>query len=232
MLSEKQGKRLNTYIPDYTVFDLETTGISSARDQVIELSAVKVRNGKVVDEFSTLVNPLMPIPYGATAVNGITDAMVKNSPTFDAAFAEFLRFIGTDVLVGHNIHSFDMKFLYRDAKLFWGKTLSNDYIDTLSMARVRLPQLRNHKLVDLANYYGISSEGAHRALCDCRMNQQVFEKLGKESEKGIVSMIASLDAKVEKSCPVCGAPMKKRSGRYGEFWGCSSFPRCRYTENI
>lgn len=226
MLSEKQGKRLISYVSDYTVFDLETTGISSARDQVIEISAVKVRNGKVIDEFSSLVNPLMPIPYGATAVNGITDVMVKNSPTFDVVFAEFLRFVGNDILVGHNIHSFDMKFLYRDAKRFWGRTLNNDYIDTLSMARIRLPQLRNHKLTDLADFYGISSEGAHRALCDCRMNQKVFEYLGQQSPKAFISPCA------EKICPVCGSEMKKRNGRYGEFWGCTSYPRCRYTENI
>ncbi len=222
MLSRTSGKRLNTYLLDYTIFDLETTGISSAKDQVIEISAVKVRAGRVVDEFSTLVNPGMPIPFGASQVNGITDDMVKNSPCFEQAFTAFLKFVGDDVLVGHNIHNFDMKFLYRDAQKFWNATLSNDYVDTLQMARVCLPQLSHHKLTDLAEHYGISSVGAHRALCDCRMNQKVFECLGREKRKTTTA---------EKRCPRCGADLKKRSGRFGEFWGCTSYPACRYTEN-
>ena len=154
MLSKTAGKKLNTYLPDYVLFDLETTGISCARDQVIEISAVKVRAGRVVDEFSTLVNPRMPIPFAASQVNGITDDMVKNSPYFEQAFAEFLKFVGDDVLVGHNIHNFDMKFLYRDAQAFWNATIGNDYVDTLQMARICLPQLSHHKLTDLAEYYG------------------------------------------------------------------------------
>ena len=183
MLSKTAGKRLDIYLPNYVLFDLETTGTSSVRDQVIEISAVKVREGHVVDEFSTLVNPRMPIPFAATQVNKITDNMVKNSPYFEQAFAEFLKFAGNDVLVGHNIQKFDMKFLYRDAKKFWNATVGNDYVDTLQMARVCLPQLSHHKLTDLAEYYGISSAGAHRALCDCRMNQKVFEYLGREKAK-------------------------------------------------
>ena len=221
MLSRTSGKKLNNYLLDYTIFDLETTGISTVRDQVIEISAVKVRAGRVVDEFSTLVNPGMPIPFRASLVNGITDEMVKSSPCFEQAFTEFIKFVGDDVLVGHNIHNFDMKFLYRDAKKFWNATLNNDYVDTLQMARVCLPQLRNHKLTDLAEHYGISSAGAHRALCDCRMNQKVFECLGREKGKPAA----------EKVCPRCGADLKKRSGRFGDFWGCTSYPACRYTEN-
>lgn len=82
MLSSTPGTKLNRYVLDYVVFDLETTGISSTSDAVIEISAVKVRNGQVVDEFSTLVNPCRPIPYGVSSVNGIYDDMVKDSPVF------------------------------------------------------------------------------------------------------------------------------------------------------
>ena len=226
MLSKKTGKKLNKYLSDYIVFDLETTGISCASDQVIEISALKVKNGCVIDEFSTLVNPQIPIPFHATKVNGITDDMVKNSPVFEQALQAFLEFAGDAVLVGHNIHCFDMKFLYRDIDRFWNMSLSNDYIDTLQMARVCLPQLHHHKLTDLANYYGISSEGAHRALCDCRMNQKVFELLGKELLKSFAVV------EKERICPRCGAALKKRNGRYGEFFGCIGYPGCRYTENV
>lgn len=226
MLSTKPGKKLNKYIPDYVIYDLETTGTSSSYDMVVEISAVKVQGGNVIDEFTTLVNPEMPIPYYASEVNGITDDMVEDSPVFKDAFSDFLDFAGDNVLVGHNIHTFDMKFLYRFADEYWGKTIGNDYIDTLQIARAYLPQLEHHRLTDLAEYYGISPEGAHRALNDCRMNQKVFEQLGKEMEN------PSEEAKAVKKCPRCGSILKKRNGKFGEFWGCTSYPDCKYTENI
>ena len=226
MLSKKCGRKLNTYVSDYVVFDLETTGISYATDEVVEISAVKVQNGKVVDEFTTLVNPGCPIPYYASEVNGITDDMVADSPSFEKALSDFLTFVGDAVLVGHNIHTFDMKFLYRDAERFWGETIGNDYIDTLQIAKAYLPGLRHHRLVDLADYYGIDAEGAHRALNDCRMNQMVFEYLGKEIAN------PTDEAKAVKKCPRCGNVLRRRNGRYGEFWGCMSYPECKFTENI
>ena len=180
MLGNTKGKLINQYVPDYVLYDLETTGTSSKYDEVIEISAVKVKNGEVTEEFSQLVNPGRPIPYAASAVNHITDDMVAFAPMFDSVLQQFLVFIGDDVLVGHNINSFDMKFLYRDCERYFGQTLTNDYIDTLKLARLCLPELSHHRLGDLAQYYGISTAGAHRALNDCRMNQQVFEKLAKE----------------------------------------------------
>ncbi|MBD5516527.1 MAG: DNA polymerase III subunit epsilon [Lachnospiraceae bacterium] len=226
MLSRKPGKKLNTYVSDYVVFDLETTGVSCNSDDVVEISAIKVIGGEVVDEFTTLVNPGRPIPYHASEVNGITDDMVKDSPFFEEVLFDFLEFVGDSVLVGHNIHTFDMKFLYRDAERFWGETIGNDYIDTLQVARIYLPQLSHYKLVDLAKHYGISTVGAHRALNDCRMNQIVFEQLAKEMAN------PSEDAKAVKKCPKCGNILRKRKGRYGEFWGCMSYPGCTYTRNI
>lgn len=225
MLGEKRGKKLDKYTTDYIVFDLETTGVNSASDAVIEISAVKVKNSKVTDQFSTLVNPKRPIPSYASQINHIYDDMVENAPVFEEALADFNAFIGDMILVGHNIHTFDMKFIWRDAEEYWRKSIANDYIDTLILARQCLPGLSGYKLTDLASYYRISSSGAHRALADCSMNQKVFEKLGIE--------LASEDVQRNiKCCPRCGQFMKKRNGRYGEFWGCSGYPACRYTENI
>lgn len=221
MLGNKRGKFLKDYVAEYTVFDLETTGIRPDYDSIIEISAVKVAGGKVIDTFSSLVNPGRPIPYGATKVNGISDEMVVDEPALDVVFPDFVKFIGEDILVGHNIHSFDMKFIWRAAEELFGQTISNDYIDTLPMARQRLPQLSHHKLVDLAAYYGISTAGAHRALKDCMMNQQCFERMAKER------VTDSL-----KLCPRCGSELRRRNGRYGEFLGCSGFPACRYTQNV
>lgn len=183
-MADQKGKLLNRYTPDYVVFDLETTGISPKTDEVIEISAVKVQSKTAVDEFSTLVNPGRKIPYGASRVNGITDAMVADSPSFREVLERFLEFAEGFVLVGHNIANFDMKFLYRDARRFYGRVPSNNYVDTLVMARRHLPRLRRHRLVDLAEYYQISSEGAHRALNDCRMNQQVYECMAAEMGEG------------------------------------------------
>lgn len=220
MLGNRRGNSLKDYVTDYIVFDLETTGISPNYDSIIEISAVKVVNKKVTDTFSSLVNPERPIPYGATAVNGISNEMVADEPVLDEVFPQFMEFIDNDILVGHNIQSFDMKFIWRAAEELFGKTISNDYIDTLPMARRCLPQLVHHRLVDISSYYKISTAGAHRALNDCLMNQQCFELMAREGAKY-----------PQKLCPRCGGEMKRRNGRYGEFWGCSGFPACRYTEN-
>ncbi len=225
MLGDTKGRKIDKYTADYVVFDLETTGINCMTDQVIEISAVKVQGKKVVDEFSALVNPKMKIPYRASQVNHIYDDMVEDAPVFEEVLADFNAFAGEMVLVGHNIHSFDMKFIQRDAYTYWGKSFVNDYIDTLALARQCLPQLSNHKLTALAKHYQISVNGAHRALADCRMNQKVFENLGRDLETPDIR-------KALKICPRCGQFMRKRSGRFGEFWGCSGYPGCRYTENI
>lgn len=221
MAEQKRGRRFAKYVPDYVVFDLETTGISVTRDDIIEISAVKVRGGEVVDSFSTLVNPGRTIPYGATTVNGITDDMVAEAPRIEQALSGFLTFAGNDILVGHNIHSFDMKFVYNAAASLWDLCVDNDYIDTLYMSRSCLPQLPHHRLVDIAAYFNISTEGAHRALNDCVMNQKCFEALGKIQQ--------TLEVQV---CPKCGGELQRRKGRFGEFFGCCNYPVCRYTKNI
>ena len=215
--------QLATYIPDYVVFDLETTGISCNYDEVVEISAIKVENHEMVSEFTTLVNPGRAIPFRASQVNGITDDMVRDAPEFKTVLADFLAFTGDFVLIGHNIHTFDLKFIYRDCKRYFGKLPESDYIDTLTLARACLPQLGHYKLTDLAGYYGISTQGAHRALNDCCMNQAVYERLGKE--------LATHPSTVKK-CPRCGSIMQKRKGKFGMFWGCGGYPGCRYTENL
>ena len=174
-MSTQKGTLINKYTPDYVIFDLETTGISPNYDEVIEISALKVKGGEVVDEFNTLVNPGRKIPFGATKVNGITNAMVAEAPAFSHVLAEFLDFAEGLVLVGHNIARFDMKFIWRDAEQYFGEIPQNNYVDTLQVARKHLPKMDHHRLVDLAEYYGILSEGAHRALNDCYMNQKVYE---------------------------------------------------------
>ena len=225
MLKDVQGKMKSQYVPDYVVFDLETTGTSTSYDQVVEISAIKVKNSTIVDEYSTLVNPGIPIPIMASEVNGIYDDMVKDAPDFRKALGDFNDFVGDLPLVGHNIRKFDMIFICRDALKYFGKTIGNDYMDTLSIARAYLPGLGSYGLSVLARHYGIDSSGAHRALNDCRMNQALFECLAKEMEN------PSEAAKNVKKCPNCGSVLTLRNGKYGEFWGCTGYPDCRYTRN-
>lgn len=220
-MGNTKGKELTGYQADYVVFDLETTGISVMKDEIIEISAVKVKDGQVIDTFSTLVNPLRDIPYAATAVNGITDEMVKNEPDLIIVLPRFLEFIKGFVLVGHNIKSFDMKFIDKAVANLFGEVLENDFIDTLPMARKYLPQLAHHRLVDVSEFFQIETKGAHRALNDCMMNQQCFEELGKIQQTVKV-----------KVCPRCNGELVRRSGKYGVFMGCSNYPSCKYTERI
>jgi len=224
MLSNKKGKNLNKYVSDYVVFDLETTGMSPDKDEIVEISAIKVKDGEIVDEFSSLVNPGMPIPAGASSVNGITDDMVADAPGFEEVFELFLEFIGEEVLVGHNIAGFDMHFLYRYAMQYWNMTLDNNYVDTVVIAKKCFPQMAHRRLTDLAAHYKLNTEGAHRALFDCEMNQKVYEYMAKDLENPVIVK--------PRSCPFCGKKMKIRNGKFGEFWGCMGFPECRHTERI
>lgn len=218
-------KSLLLYTPNYVIFDLETTGLNSESDAIIEISALKVRDGSIVDEFSTLVNPEMHIPYEASCVTGIVDDMVKDAPVIEKALKDFICFTGNDVLVGQNIKRFDLKFIQRDAVRFFGKPVSNDYVDTLFLSQRYLPELDRHSLESLADQYDISYEGAHRALADCRINKKVYDCLAKEIAN------PSEAAKKVPVCPRCGNLLKKRKGMYGEFWGCAGFPECRYTKD-
>ena len=221
MLAEKRGSKKETFYDDYVVFDLETTGISCKNDQIIEISAVKVKGGEMIEEFSTLVNPGREIPYYASQVNGITDEMVEDAPDISEVMGDFIEFIGDFPLVGHNIHAFDMKFIYRDCEMLFGRVPDNIYVDTLLLSRHLFPQMQHHKLSDMAELFDIDNEQAHRALSDARANQMVYESL-----KG-----AATEDRDYKKCPFCGSLLVKRNGRYGLFWGCGSFPDCKYTED-
>ncbi|MDE7436443.1 MAG: topoisomerase DNA-binding C4 zinc finger domain-containing protein [Lachnospiraceae bacterium] len=219
-----KGRKLGGYVKDYVVFDLETTGFRFESDEIIEISAVKVQDSRIVDTYSTLVKPSIRIPASATKVNHITNDMVSGAPGIAEALEGFVDFVETGILVGHNIHNFDMNFVYDAAMQVFQTGIYNDYIDTLHLAKQCLPQLKHHRLSDVAEYFDISTEGAHRALNDCIINQKCYERLGELLKE-------QPQVKTEQSCPQCGGVLVKRKGRYGEFWGCSSFPRCRYTRN-
>lgn len=184
---------------DYTVIDTETTGLNPD-DRIIELAAVKVRNGAIVSSFNELINPLRPINPIASRVNGITDSMVAGCPSFPDVRDEFLSFIGDDVLVGHNV-TFDLGFLNRELP----EALENRYIDTLKIARLYVKDSDNHKLSTLVKYFEIEQEQEHRALCDAELTFQVYERLkaldmeSKKKEEARYKDLASVVSFIQNS---------------------------------
>jgi len=162
---------------DLVVFDLETTGLSAATERIIEIGAARIRNGEVVEEFDTFVDPERTIPAEITALTGISDAMVAGAPKEAEALEQFYAFCGGDdaVLIAHNA-SFDTTFLKAAAKRC-GKAYRFTSIDTLVMARSLYRELSSHKLGKLAEYLKLPAFSAHRANEDARELAYIFQKM-------------------------------------------------------
>jgi DNA polymerase III epsilon subunit family exonuclease len=171
------GNRIDHFIDTYVVFDLETTGLSCYEHEIIEVGAIKVENNQVVATYSSFVKPKHNIPYYITKINGITNQMVNNSPGIDSVLTDFLEFAGANTLLGHNIISFDMKFINVASEELFGETVKNDYVDTLLLSRQHLRNIKSHSLSTLCQYFDVDSAGAHRALADCVMTNGIYQKL-------------------------------------------------------
>lgn len=177
MIREYKGTSVKKHVDNYCVVDLETTGVFVGSADIIEISALKVRDNKVVEKYSTLVNPHYHIPDEATAVNHITDEMVAGAPDISEVIGAFFAFVGTDVIVGYNNASFDMNILYDKSLEIIGFPFTNDYIDLLHSARRCLVELENHKLETVSKHYKLDTEGEHRALKDCYLTKDCYDKL-------------------------------------------------------
>ncbi|SFG47833.1 DNA polymerase-3 subunit alpha [Lachnospiraceae bacterium C7] len=158
----------------YVVFDLETTGFSPENNKIIEIGAVKVEEGKIVDKFSTFVNPETPIPFRIEQLTSINDGMVIDAPTIDAILPQFMEFCKGAIMVAHNA-DFDMSFIKRNCKLL-GIECDPTIIDTVSLARILLPQLNRFKLDTVAKALGISLDNHHRAVDDAGCTAEIFVK--------------------------------------------------------
>lgn len=169
------SRRLAGSFRDYVTFDLETTGRDANTCQVVDIAAVRVRDGKIVDEFSSLVNPGCPIPADATATHRITDAMVAGAPSFAEVWPQFRAFCGNDIVVAHNGYAFDFKILSRLA----GGLQGIGTYDTLPLARELVPSSR--RLEDLARKYEVDTGQSHRALDDSRALAKIFLRLNEDS---------------------------------------------------
>ena len=162
---------------DFVVFDLETTGAKTPPCRITEIGAYRVQKGKITDEFETLVNPETPIPTFISQLTGISDQMVKNAPRFSEVAADFLDFIGDSVLVAHNA-PFDMRFLNHEiGRIHEDYRVANPHLCTVKISRKLLPNIENHRLNTVANYYSISLVNHHRATDDARATAHIFVNL-------------------------------------------------------
>ncbi|EFA23044.1 3'-5' exonuclease [Bifidobacterium gallicum] len=182
---------------DYISLDIETTGLAPRQETITEIGAVRVRDGRIADRFSMLINPGKHIPSRITALTGISDAMVEDAPMIDEAIPAFVDWVDGDRLIGHNIR-FDLSFLLKEAMLldaalatpFNAKAvnpaamtttaeitramLGPDPLDTMMIDRWLFPSER-HRLSDLIVRYGVADTEAHRALSDATQTYQCFE---------------------------------------------------------
>lgn len=159
----------------FICFDIETTGLSAARDKITEIGAVKIENGVITDTFSTFANPEMPIPQKITQLTGITDDMVKDAPSQSEAVGAFLEFAGDNVLVAHNA-PFDTSFIAKACEDM-GREYNYTSIDTVAISRAILTDIKNCKLDTVAKFLRLGDFNHHRATDDAEMLARIFINL-------------------------------------------------------
>lgn len=168
----------------YSVVDIETTGLSKYVNKITELAGVRVENGEIVREYQTLVNPEEHIPSFITKLTGISDSMVQDAPTIDEALPKFLRFMGDHQMVAHNA-TFDHGFLHENAKQQKLKFL-NEKLCTRKLANRLVPDLPNKKLGTCCEHFCITNTQAHRAMADVHATHELFLKfLEMMAERGV-----------------------------------------------
>jgi len=195
------GDYKGSFDEEFIVFDIETTGLSSQRDMITEIGAVKVKSGKIIERYNTFVNPEMPIPQRIVELTGITDEMVKDARKIDEVLPEFLSFIGDRLLIAHNAN-FDTSFIRRAAEKL-KLDFSNPYLDTVAMSHYVNPDLAKHKLDSLAKYFDLGDFNHHRACDDAEMLALIFFKMvEKLREEGITDLGTMSEVMSEKADPL------------------------------
>lgn len=188
---------------EFTVFDIETTGLSNINDEIIEIGAVKIKEGKIIDTFETFVNPKIPISSFITKLTGIDESMVKDAPSIEEILPKFLEFASNSVLVAHNAN-FDVSFIKSKAKKF-NLNVNNAVLDTLELSRHLYKDLKNYKLDTLADHLQVKLEHHHRAVDDAMATAEIFIKtidrlkeLGVEKVKDINAILKESEVDIRK----------------------------------
>lgn len=170
---EKKGNSLIKAIGDFTAIDLETTGLSTDYDSIIELGAVRYRNGKAVDKFEQLVYPGFGIDAYTTSITGITNQMLSSQPKISEVLPQFLSFVGTDIVVGHNVN-FDINFLYDESEYCLARPFENDFIDTMRIAKRLHRKWGNYRLDTMIRELGVGTREIHRAVVDAELAAKCY----------------------------------------------------------
>lgn len=163
---------------EYVIFDVETTGLNPQDgDRIIEIAAIKIKNGQKTGEFEQFINPQRPLSLSAMDINKITEDMVADAPTHDVVLPQFMDFVAGACLVAHNA-SFDIKFVCYELALI-GRRLNKctPVLDTMKLARGLLPHLGSYRLGYLAHSFGVPVQETHRALADVGLTVSVFQRL-------------------------------------------------------
>ena len=169
------GEYKGAFTEEFIVFDIETTGLSVLNSQIIEIGAVKIRDGEVLERFNEFVNPGVAIPEIITELTGIDDSMVADADKIPDVLARFLEFIGDRLLIAHNAN-FDVSFI-RKASRECGYKFTNPYLDTVTLSRFLNADLKSHKLDAVAKYYDLGDFNHHRACDDAEMLANIFFKM-------------------------------------------------------
>ncbi|MCI3918985.1 PolC-type DNA polymerase III [Paenibacillus sp. TRM 82003] len=176
----------------YVVYDVETTGLSVTSNKIIEIAGVKMVDGKVVDEFAKFIDPHEKIPYHITQLTNITDDMVAGAPEESEVIPDFVRWVGDAVLVAHNAR-FDTGFLQAACKRHSLPEMPNPVIDTLELARLLYPSMKNHRLNTLTDKFKVALESHHRAIDDSKALGEVLTHLLKEADGRNMKVLSQLN---------------------------------------
>lgn len=181
-MREFKGHNILDFPESYVVVDVETTGLDPSRDKLIEIAALKIQDSKVVDSYSSLINPEVPVSDFITELTGITNEELENAPLAGDVLSKFSAFIGYDILVGHNVN-FDINFLYDNFVEYLNKPLSNNFVDTLRLSKKYFKNAPSYKLSLLAKHLDININTSHRALDDCETTNHLYIKLLEASKR-------------------------------------------------
>ena len=185
---EGKGKSIIAFPRTYCVVDIETTGLSTYWDSIIEIGATKFSEGKEISRFQTLVQPPVSYTEGIyinkfiESLTGITNEMLAKAPPTDVAIKAFDEFLGNDTIIGYNV-CFDINFLYDCYQEYLNKPLVNDYIDIMRFSRKLYPEMEHHRLVDMVSLFNIPHEQAHRAMSDVMATEACYECMCAEALK-------------------------------------------------